>query len=166
MADSRKGTELLRIGLRQVSVLEFVRRDDLLWRSPFLATLGEAVREELLRSARVRVVDEGAVLLEEDAKPDELHFVLRGSVVLAAGGGDIDLATLAKGDFFGLAAVVRDAVRPSAVAAEGGARVALLPGAMVESLARSAPAMGEVLAAVARQRRDRLRECSDFLDMW
>lgn len=166
MPECKNGVGLLRIDLHQVGLVEFVRRDDLLWRAPLLATLAESVREEFLGQATVSSASPGQSLLEPEAAPEQLFFVLDGSVVLSIGEGGIGLATLGKGDFFGLGAVFRDAVRCSATAAEGGARVALFQAERVAQLARAVPAFGQVLANIAKQRRDRSNECSEFFDMW
>jgi CRP-like cAMP-binding protein len=166
MDSSADGVELLRIGLRQVGLYEFVQQDELLWRAPLLAALDAAERERLLTAGRVRGVASGEVLLAEDAVADALYFLLEGSVVLAADGGSIDLATLTKGDFFGLSAVIRDAVRPAVQAPEGGARLALLPAADLTRLARSHPALGRLLARTAEERHTRYAECQSFMDLW
>ncbi len=160
------GVELLRIGLRQVGLYEFVQQDELLWRAPLLAALDAAERERLLTTGRVRGVGSDDLLLAEQAVADALYFLLEGSVVLAADGGSIDLATLTKGDFFGLSAVFDNAVRPAAHAAEGGARVALLPAAHLTSLVQSHPALGRLLARTAKERHTRYAECQSFMDMW
>ncbi len=160
------GVELLRIGLRQVGLYEFVQQDELLWRAPLLAALDEVERERLLTAGRVRGVGGGELLLAEAAVADALYLLLDGHVVLAADGGAIDLAVLTKGDFFGLSAVFGNAARPAAQAAEGGARVALLPAAELTRLAQRHSALGRLLARTAKQRHARYSECQSFLDLW
>ena len=141
MSNPPFGIGILRIGLRHVGLLEFVQQDDLLWRSPLLACLDEAARTELVGRAKVRSVENGEEILAEDAQPAAVHFLVEGSVVLSTAGGSIDLATLSKGDFFGLGAVFPEAPQAAATAAGG-------------------------IARVAKERRDRSHECSDFLDRW
>ncbi len=166
MTDPKDGVNILRIGLRHVDLPEFVREDDLLWRAPVLATLAEATRLDLMGRAHVRSVDAGGTLLEEGQRPEAVHFILTGSVVLATAQGSMDLATLAKGDVYGLAALFDDAVRPAATATEGGARVALLPAAVLVQLVRDVPDLGRLLAALAKERHTRANECAEFFDMW
>jgi len=166
MSDPKDGVNILRIGLRHVDLAEFVRQDDLLWRAPILATLDEATRSQLLGLGRVRSMDAASALVAEGDLPEAVYFVLTGSIVLATAGGAIDLATLGKGDVFGLAALFSDAVRPSAAAAEEGARVALLPSEAMGRLVRSVPELGKLLATIAQERRARANECAEFFDMW
>ncbi len=166
MSDPPSGIGILRIGLRHVGLLEFVQQDDLLWRAPLLACLDEATRTELVGRAKARSVESGKEILAEDAQPAALHFLIEGSVVLSTGGGSIDLATLSKGDFFGLGAVFPEALQAAATAAAGIARMALLPPDPIVRLARAVPSFGRLLARAAKERRDRSKECSDFLDRW
>jgi CRP-like cAMP-binding protein len=166
MSESNDGIHILRIDLRHVGVKEFVRQDELLWRAPLLAALSESERDGLLDEATVRIAESGERILSEQEPAAAIHFVLDGSVVLSTGGGSIDLASLGKGDFFGLSSVFSDAVRCTASAPEGGARLALLPAGRLGQLAQSLPALGQLLAKTAQQRRDRARECSEFFDMW
>lgn len=166
MSEPKDCVNILRIGLRQVDLPEFVRQDDLLWRAPILATLAEATRLELLGQAHVRSVDAGGSLLAEGVRPQAVHFVLTGSIVLSTAEGSMDLATLDKGDVFGLAALFDDAVRPAAAATEGGARVALLPAVTLTQLIRGVPELGKLLASLAKERHTRANECAEFFDMW
>lgn len=166
MSDPKDGVNILRIGLRQVDLAEFVRQDELLWRAPVLACLSEATRLELLGQGRVRSLRKAEVLIAEAERPEAICMVLTGSVVLATSGGAMDLAMLGKGDVFGLAALFNDAVRPSAAAAEDGTRVAILPAETLVQLVRSVPELGKLLASLAKERRARASECAEFFDMW
>jgi CRP-like cAMP-binding protein len=166
MPDDPPSVAMLRIDLAQVELVDYVQKDELLWRAPLLNCFDEADRLELLRQSSVRSAEGGQTLMEEDTTPAGLHLVLDGSVVLATGGGSIDLATLGKCDFFGLGALFPDAVRPAAIAASEGARTALMPSDFFIQRVRSVAALGQLLAKVAKERLERSRECSDFLDMW
>jgi CRP-like cAMP-binding protein len=166
MPDDPPNIAMLRIDLAKVELADFVQKDELLWRAPLLNCFGEVDRLELLRQSSVCSAEGGQTLIEEDTTPAGLHLVLDGSLVLATNAGSIDLATLGKGDFFGLGALFPEAVRPAAIAASEGVRTALMPPAFFIQRVRSVAALGKLLAKVAKERLERSRECSEFLDMW
>jgi len=57
---------------------------DLLRRSPFFVSAGEAAMSALLRPSFTQQLPRGAVMFEQDENPDFLHLLLSGSVGLAA----------------------------------------------------------------------------------
>lgn len=166
MGDPKDGVNILRIGLRRLDLAEFVRQDELLWRAPILATLPEATRLELLGLGRLRSLHKAEVLLPEAQRPEAVYMVLAGSIVLSTSGGAIDLATLGKGEVFGLAALFDDAVCPAAAAADDETRIAVLPAETLVELGRSVPELGKLLVSLAKERRARASECAEFFDMW
>jgi signal-transduction protein with cAMP-binding, CBS, and nucleotidyltransferase domain len=156
---------LLKLDLRHVDVLEFVRADPGLWEAPLLATLSPAQREWLLGQARALVVrPEQPILPARPAR--ELHLVLEGGVVLSAGEGEVGLSTLGKGDCFGLSAALPEACPLLAAADHAGARLALLPGEAARELCQRVEGFRRWLETIAEQRRALARECCDFLERW
>ena len=153
--------QVLRIGLRQVEVAEYVREDPDLWGAALLAPLAPAQREALLAGARARVAGPDEPLLP--ARPaDALHLILGGAVALATCDG-AGLTTLGKGDFFGLSSVLPGATPLAATADHGGARLAVLPGDVARRLAAEVPGFLRVLEDAARRREELARACDDFL---
>ncbi|MBN2496711.1 MAG: cyclic nucleotide-binding domain-containing protein [Deltaproteobacteria bacterium] len=162
---SKDGRDILRIGLRKMSLEELVESDPLLLRSPVLAVLSEQERTGLLASSPIRSAAAGETILEEDSVSPGLLLVVDGTVVLSCAGGTVDLGTLSKGDFFGLASIIPDAAKPAAVA-EGPVRLAVMPADQVALLAQIVPAFGALLTGEATKRRARASEGSSFFDRW
>jgi CRP-like cAMP-binding protein len=157
--------QVLRIGLRQVEVAEFVREDASLWGSALLAPLSPTQREALLRTAHAQVARADEPILA--CRPaSALYLVLGGGVVLSTGADGAGLTTLGKGDFFGLSSVVDDAPALAATADHSGARLAVLPAEAVRALAAEVAELGRLLADSARHRRQLASACSEFLDRW
>jgi len=119
----------------------------------------------MLKSGLVRTAKDKEILLEQ--KPaTEIFMLLDGSVILSVQDGTIDLATLTKGDFFGLTSVFKNAPMIQASAGPGGARVATFTGSEVSTLATANEDFGKNLAFLAKERSIRARECADFMDKW
>jgi CRP-like cAMP-binding protein len=157
---------VLRIGLKQVGLLDFCTRDERLWRSPLLSPLSDGQKKEILECSRVRSVPSGSyVRREDDAAGEHIYFVLDGTVLLSVGGGITDLGTLGPGDFFGLESLFPQAAHVSAKA-DGNVRVALLPAAQVRLLMESRPLLKKLLDDTLAKRKGRADEGADFFNRW
>ncbi len=85
---------------------------------PFCAHLAEAQFQRLAAGARTVRMKAGEVLFEEGAPADKVYLVLAGRVLVyktAAGGDDIELATIDQGRFFGEMALFDRGRRAAAV---------------------------------------------------
>lgn len=156
---------VLRIGITQVKLGEYVEADDLLRRSGLFRCISDRQRRVLLSRSRTRTLKPGEVLLEEAMPAKSLCLVLDGSVRLSMQGGMAELATLTKGDAFGLSAVVDSAIRPQVVA-EGDTRVALLPADQVQALMQATPRLGGYISELAAERRKLAEDGASFFDRW
>ncbi|HOX47404.1 MAG TPA: cyclic nucleotide-binding domain-containing protein [Myxococcota bacterium] len=157
--------QVLRIGLRQVEVAEYVREDASLWTSPLLAPLRPEQREALLRGAHARVAAADEPILTAQ-QTSALYLILGGAVVLSTGADGAGLTTLGKGDFFGLSGVLDGAPALAAAADHAGARLAVLPAASVRALAAEVAELHRLLVDTARRRQALASACADFLDRW
>lgn len=165
VTDEQESVSLLRIDLEQVDVYEYVKRDDLLGRSPLLQPLSERERAELLHGSRTTSAGAAQIILPEGQSADAVWLILEGAVSLALGGGVTDLGMLGKGDFFGLSAVEPRAVRPRA-RAESAVRLARLQPEQIALLRQLVPELAQVIAQVM-DTRNRLADAGDdFMDRW
>jgi CRP-like cAMP-binding protein len=156
---------LLRIGITQVKLEEYVEGDDLLRRSALFKHISDKERRALLRRSRTRTLKSGEVFLEEAVPAKSLCLVLDGTVRLSMQSGMAELATLSKGDVFGLSAVESSAIRPQATA-EGDARVALLAVEQIQLLMQTAPRLGDYLGELVVERRKLAEDGASFFDRW
>ena len=165
MGDEGEKASVLRIGITQVKLGEYVEGDDLLRRSRIFKHISDTERQVMLRHSRARTLKPGEVLLEEAMPAKGLYFVLEGVIRLSMQGGMAELVTLAKGDVFGLSAVESSAIRPQATA-EGDTRVALLPADQVQVLMQTTPRLGNYLRELAAERRKLAEDGTSFFDRW
>ena len=165
MSDEGEKASILRIGLTQVKLSEYVEGDDLLCRSPLFRCITDKERQVLLRNAKARTLKSGGVLLEEGLPAKSLCFLLDGAIRLSMQGGMAELVTLSKGDVFGLSAVEPSAIRPQATA-DGDARVALLPADQVQVLMQTTPQLGDFLRELVAKRREMAEDGASFFDRW
>jgi signal-transduction protein with cAMP-binding, CBS, and nucleotidyltransferase domain len=165
VARKREKASVLRIGITRLKLAEYVEGDDLLRRSTLFRHISDDERRALLSRSRTRVIRSGEVFLEEAVPAKSLCLVLDGTVRLSMQGGMSELATLQKGDVFGLSAVESSAIRPQA-AAEGDARVALLDTDQIQSLIQTAPRLGGYLGELAAERRKLAEDGASFFDRW
>ena len=165
MSDQGEKASILRIGLTQVKLSEYVEGDDLLRRSQLFKCISDTERQVLLRNAKARTLKSGKVLLEEGLPAKVLYFLLDGVVRLAMQGGMAELAALTKGDVFGLSAVEPSAIRPQGTA-DGDTRVALIPADQVQVLMQTTPKLGNFLRELAVKRREMAEDGASFFDRW
>lgn len=165
MGDEGEKASILRIGITQVKLGEYVERDDLLRRSALFKQISDTERQVLLRQSRARAFKPGEIVLQEALPAKDLYFVLDGAIRLSIQAGITELATLTKGDVFGLSAVESSAIRPQATA-EGDARVALLPAEQVQVLMQTTPRLGGYLCELASERRKLAEDGASFFDRW
>jgi signal-transduction protein with cAMP-binding, CBS, and nucleotidyltransferase domain len=157
--------EILRIGLNQVSLLEYVKKDDFLWRCPLLAAISEDDREELLNNSKALTVEAKTQIYSEEDPPKQVHLILDGSVSLSCSHESIDVLSLGKSDFFGLEAVLTQ-VKLSATSNESGAKMALLPSSQLGRLMRESAPLDALLRNTCTKRKNHIQDCTAFLDRW
>ena len=165
MADDGEKASILRIGITQVKLGEYVEADELLRRSALFKLISDSERQALLRQSKARTLKPDEILLQEAVPAKNLCFVLDGSIRLFMQGGMNELVTLSKGDVFGLSAVESSAIRPQAKA-DGDTRVALLPADQVQVLMQTAPLLGAYLCELAAERRKLAEDGASFFDRW
>jgi CRP-like cAMP-binding protein len=165
VGDEGEKASVLRIGITQMKLGEYVEQDDLLRRSAFFKHISDSERQALLRRSKARILKPGEVLLQEATSAKNLYFILEGSIRLSAQGGMTELVTLGKGDVCGLSAVESSAIRPQ-VTADGDARVAVLPADQVQVLMQTTPRLGDYLHELASERRKLAEDGASFFDRW
>lgn len=119
-----------------------INNRDLLQRSPFFASAGEAAMAALLRPAFIQQLPRGAVMFEQHEDADFLHLLLAGSVGLTARdetGGETVVEIFTAGELFlAPAAILRRPYLASATALTD-VRVLMIPAdAFREAIAQDA----------------------------
>jgi CRP-like cAMP-binding protein len=165
MGDEGEKANVLRIGLAQVKLSDFVEGDDLLRHSPLFKFISEREKQVLLRHAKVRTLRSGESLLEEGMPAKGLYFLLEGSIRLSMQGGMAEMVALSKGDIFGLSAVEPSAIRPQATA-DVDTRVALFPADQVQVLMQTTQQLGDFLRGLVAERRKMAEDGASFFDRW
>jgi CRP-like cAMP-binding protein len=165
MPKSGGGTNLLRIELGHINVLEYVAADELLRSSPLLAGIPAEEWGQLLQAAKVRSFGAGQIILSERDTIAAVGFVLEGCVSLSTNDGACDLGTLGKGDVFGLAALFPDAVRLQA-RSEDTVHLVFLPVEPIRALLQRHARLEQTLRQIAAQRRTLDEEGARFLQQW
>ena len=113
--------------------------------------------EVLARAARRIPYDDGEVLVREAESGDSLFVVAEGKVLISKSGrtlgtGDIALASLGPGDFFGEMSLLTGEPRSATVRADGPCDVLVLSRHHVAPLLQERPALAEVLSLALEQR--------------
>jgi CRP-like cAMP-binding protein len=165
VADEGEKASVLRIGITQVKLGEYIEGDELLRRSALFKSISDKERQDLLRQSKARALKPGEVLLQEAMPARHLCFVLDGSIQLSMQDGMTELITLGKGDVFGLSAVESSAISPQATA-DGDTRVALLPADQVQVLMQTTPRLAKYLSGLALERRKLAEDSANFFDRW
>lgn len=155
---------VLRLGLKQVSLGEFIRHDELLMHSELIRHLSAAELDELAHGAEVSAVAEDDVLLQESVASPRLALVLEGGVRLTLKDGMLDVAFLAKGDAFGLDAVGLSEGTPAALGAPGGAKVAWLDTERVRRIMQRHPEVNAALQQAAEKRAGLANQGGDIFE--
>ena len=162
MTNEPNGTDIFRIGLRKMGLVEMVEADALLLRAELMKTLPEADRLVVLASGRLVIAEPGE---DVSLRPDLLEgllFVLEGTVELACG-GERGQVVLGKGDFFGLDVIVNGAERFAAVA-KSVVRLAWFPAVLLLRLAGTSEPLAQLLRGLATERRQMASEGDDSMD--
>jgi CRP-like cAMP-binding protein len=165
MAQEQCGTPVVKIGLKHVELRDFVLQDELLFKSDLFRMLTQGEIGRLLCQGQVRSVRVGQRLLSDGKRSKGLLFILKGSVQLWTGDGQVSLQLLGKGDFFGTAAVVETDLRPGATAAED-TQLALLPSPGLRALMAAHPDLEKLIRQKTRERERRAEELAGFLNRW
>ncbi|MBW2702074.1 MAG: hypothetical protein JRF33_14755 [Deltaproteobacteria bacterium] len=164
MTNEPNGTDILRIGLRKMSLVEMVEADPLLLRAALMAVLPEADRLVVLASGRLVIAAPEEDISKHPDLLKGLFFILEGTVELTCG-GDLGAVDLDKGDLFGLDVIVNGAERFAAVA-KSGAKLAWFPAVLLLRLAGACEPLAKMLRGLATERRQMAGEGGDFLDRW
>lgn len=165
MADEGEKASVLRIGITQVKLGDYVEGDDLLRRSALFKHVSDTERQALLRNSKSRAIKPDEIILQEALPAKSLYFLLDGVVRLSMQAGITELVSLTKGDVFGLSAIEPSAIRPQATA-DGGARVALLPSDQVQVLMQTTPQLDSYLRELVSERRKLAEDGASFFDRW
>lgn len=155
---------VLRLGLKHVSLGEFICHDELLLHSELIRQASAEERDELAHGAEVSAVAEDEVLLQEGVPAPHPALVLEGGVRLTLKDGMVDVAFLTKGDVFGLDALGLPEGTPTAIGGPGGAKVAWLDPERVRRLLSRHPEAAAALRQAAEKRMSRASEGSDLFD--
>jgi CRP-like cAMP-binding protein len=145
--------------------------EELLRKVPFLAVLSDQDRETLAAAVKQHQYDRGRALFLKDDPGRSLLIIQAGSVRIylpGQQGGDLTVALLQPGDFFGELALLDGGPRSaSAVATEDTAILTLDRDDFLALLQTRPQAAKEVLAAVAQRLRDADEMANDlvFLDV-
>jgi small-conductance mechanosensitive channel/CRP-like cAMP-binding protein len=120
----------------------------------------EAVLRQLATNAEHRHFDHGEVLVRQGELGDSLFVVEHGRVQvsvagLGLGAGEITLASMEAGGFFGEISLLTGEPRSATVTSEGGCEVMVLSKAALAPLLQGDPRLAELIASavVARQAR-------------
>ena len=110
-----------------------------------------------------RTVTAGDAIIRQGATGDSLFLVARGvvRVILEQDGGELELATLIAGDFFGEMALLRDEPRTATCRAVTPCALYELRRADFDTVRDACPAIQQALEAVDRQRRAELTDLRD-----
>ena len=144
---------------------------DLLQKVPFLAVLPEQDRASLAAAAKRRRFGRGQAIFHKDDPGRSLFLIEEGAVRIylpGPQGGDLTLALLAAGDFFGDLALLDGGPRSASAVATEDTVIMALDREDFMAVVRSRPeAATAVLAAVARRLREADEMASDlaFLDV-
>jgi serine/threonine protein phosphatase PrpC len=97
---------------------------EVLGRMPLFARLGDRELLRVMQAVEVRSYDDGAVVIREGDKGDELFIVLSGKVNVSRGGET--LTRLGAGEHFGEMALIRAVPRSATVTSDGGAELIII----------------------------------------
>lgn len=163
------GAEEMAAGERQRGQARAVR---LFSEIELFGELDGAVIAELAAGAARRDFDDGEILVREDGEGDSLMVIESGAAVVTKsagdGGGAIEVARLAAGDFFGERSLLTGEARSATVTADGGcvvlelakddlAEVLARDPLIAESLSRALAARETATSATLERYQDQLR---------
>ncbi|MFN8517211.1 MAG: cyclic nucleotide-binding domain-containing protein [Thermomicrobiales bacterium] len=123
-------------------------------RTPLFRAAPPEALAELTAQLRGHDVASGSVIVRQGDLGDDLYLIESGTleVSTASGGKTINLGLLRPGDFFGEMALVRKSPRTATVTALTPARLWTLSRAALVATLRQAPAVGDHLRTIIRQR--------------
>ena len=123
-------------------------------RTPLFRAMPPEALAELAAQLRGQDVAAGTAIVRQGAAGDELYLVESGTleVTTTSGGHVVKLGLLGPGDFFGEMALLRKSPRTASVTALTPARVWTLSRAALATTIRQAPAVGDHLRDIMRQR--------------
>ena len=126
---------------------------------PFMAMLEPEVADLVARLFQQRTFDFGEEIIREGDEPDGMYVLTAGSarIVSTSGGGEVTLARLEPGQWFGESALLHNTTRNATVRSSETSRAAYLDRVVFEALLASHPEVRDALAAQERiQRLNRL----------
>lgn len=152
---------IVELGLQRPALIERVRTlvkqhllTDLLEHSRVLAAVPN--KDAIVQAFTVRPYAKGATVIEQNAPPPGLFFVLHGDCevwVTDADGDAAEIAELHEGDAFGEMSLLTGQPTTASVVMPDGGILLHLPAADWHKLSGAAPTLGEALTALADVRR-------------
>jgi CRP-like cAMP-binding protein len=152
---------IVELGLQRPALIERVRTlvkqhllTDLLEHSRVLAAVPN--KDAIVQAFTVRPYAKGATVIEQNAPPPGLFFVLHGDCevwVTDADGNAAEIAELHEGDAFGEMSLLTGQPTTASVVMPDGGILLHLPAADWHKLSGAAPTLGEALTALADVRR-------------
>lgn len=136
----------------------------LLSRLDLLREFEPSAIRELAAGAEHYIFDDGEVLVREGDSGDSLFVIEEGSVVVSKRGeegGEVELARLEAGDFYGERSLLTGEDRSATVVSAGGCRVLELKKKVVAPILEQDP---EIVAALSRALAARQADTSDTLE--
>ncbi|KAJ3327604.1 anaphase-promoting complex subunit Hcn1 [Blyttiomyces sp. JEL0837] len=113
---------------------------------------------ELVKAVHLRNYLPGDVIIQEGEPAKSMFFILRGKVEVISGAGDVKLAELHAGAFFGEIAVLYETTRVATVTALSKCVMAVLTSSELRELLAKYPAMHDLIKAEANERYSKYSE--------
>ncbi len=146
--------------------------DLVLAESALFSSLDAAAKTAVARCMKARKLADGEALFRHGDAGDHLGIVLQGALVVScrgAGGAEVEVARLGRGELFGEMSCLDPAPRSATVVAQGPALVGTLDRRVLATLRGSAPsvavrivdAIAQVLTARLRETNERIRVATD-----
>lgn len=162
-------TPVTRLELKRVGLLEWVKAEDKLQKSPLLHVLGDQARSELLSGAVTRRFAPRTSVFDAGDSGASLFLILRGEVrqVVRAESGSIDVGVLHPGEFFGEDVVLLPgSSRQCAALAMGDLDVAEFSCAQLAKVGEREPKLLQEIQRIHRLRQEAREEMLAFVGRW
>ena len=168
MADEGAKTELTRLALQRADVATLLDGDEALAAAPVFAALEEAGLAAEVRKVDAYRVPAGTAIVTEGEAGRSLFLVLAGEVRIRVGRGKelVEIATAAKGEFFGEWELLRGGPRRFSAVAGSGTAVAEVPHELLGTPAARSFELRRVLEQALAAREQARRDLDDFLSRW
>jgi CRP-like cAMP-binding protein len=169
MPQEDKATPLLKLELKRVDLLEWIKIDEMLGIAPLFKALGPASTDQLLSAASTRRVQDGQPVYLEGTSGNSLFLVLRGEAILSRGQGQTatEVATLHKGDFFGEGEVLGPkTTRSYSARARGQTDLAEMPYTAIYAMTKKHFEVYGLLRETRDAREKAKDDLADFLNRW